>query len=451
VSNYQFADLPMNLPAPLTSTVRLSPTSVAGISYTAENAQGQTFLTWVIDDKGVLSVNAPPIGTPSTPFQTAGAGTLYSGGISSDGSTIIATKGTQVFLVKNGVSEAIPSPQIMGSPYGVNNAGDWVATGLINGVYQGFLSQNGQITVLAVPGSSHGPTGQLITTGQSAPATSMNYTVPLAINNLGVIAGQYTDSFGNVHGFIYDHGGYQTIDAPGASYTAITGIDDQGNLTGIYTDASGRSSNFMAEDGHQPLLGSPITSPGGAAPHTFLISDQTTGIASEQDGTAYHGPVAGLTSEFISVTPDNVNITARTGNVFIHSGSGDDALNVSACGGNNVLDGSTGSNFLVGGSGNDTFYADARSPDANLWSTIVGFHAGDAATLWGITPQNFAQSMLDNMGADGYKGLTVQLSGASQNVSVTLAGFSTADLASGRLSVSYGSIAGSNYMQLVGH
>ena len=80
------------------------------------------------------------------------------------------------------------------------------------------------------------------------------------------------------------------------------------------------------------------------------MSDQTTGAGAYQSaGVPYSGPVAGLTSEIILATSDNINVSAEVANVFIKTGSGEDALNVGAVNGNNVLDGSTGSNFLVGG------------------------------------------------------------------------------------------------------
>jgi Ca2+-binding RTX toxin-like protein len=70
----------------------------------------------------------------------------------------------------------------------------------------------------------------------------------------------------------------------------------------------------------------------------------------------------------------------------LKGGSGDDALQADY--GNNVLDGGPGSNFLIGGSGADggidTFYVDARDPNNITWSTIVHFHQGDQATIFGF-------------------------------------------------------------------
>ncbi len=176
--------------------------------------------------------------------------------------------------------------------------------------------------------------------------------------------------------------------------------------------------------------------------NNFVVADQTTGQLFLLSGDKYSGPVAGLSQQLILVTPDNLNITATTPNVFIHSGSDTDALDVSRVNGNNILDGSTGSNFLVGGTGRDTFFLDDRNAASDVYSTVVNFHSGDNVTIFGVDPVNFHVVAQDNLGAAGYKGLTYTFSAAGKpNASIVIAGFSTADLTNGRLSASYGTNA----------
>jgi hypothetical protein len=114
-------------------------------------------------------------------------------------------------------------------------------------------------------------------------------------------------------------------------------------------------------------------------------------------------------------------------------------------GGTNVLDGGTNSNFLVGGTGagsNDTFFVDDRNPSSDIWSTVANFHAGDSATIFGITKTGFNTSFVDGQGATGFTGLTLHVTDAGHpTASLTLAGFSTADLSSGRISTSFGTEA----------
>jgi serralysin len=119
-----------------------------------------------------------------------------------------------------------------------------------------------------------------------------------------------------------------------------------------------------------------------------------------------------------------------------------------------VLDGGTGSNFLTGGSGADTFFVDDRAAPADIWSTVNSFDPGDAATIWGVTPQDFNLSWVDGQGAAGYTGLTLHATASGRpTASLTLAGYSQADLTSGRLSVQFGTdpANGSAYMYVQGN
>jgi Ca2+-binding RTX toxin-like protein len=181
------------------------------------------------------------------------------------------------------------------------------------------------------------------------------------------------------------------------------------------------------------------------------LTNMTTGETSAPYMGVYSGPVAGLDEQFISITSDNLNIVATAPNVFLRSGSGMDGLTVTS--GNNVLDGSTGSNFLIGGTGQDTFYMDDRSPDSPIFSTIVNFHAGDNATVWGINASDFTMIVMDNQGAEGAKGLDLLFSKPGQpDVSFVLTGYTSDDLTNGRLTLSYGhtpdwhGYAGSDYL-----
>jgi Bacterial Ig-like domain len=222
------------------------------------------------------------------------------------------------------------------------------------------------------------------------------------------------------------------------SFTTGTLAVGDHTFTETATDVAGNTSAAS--------LGITITEPTPPLAN-YGFTDTTTDKSGTLAGEPYHGPVAGIQSECIYLTHDNINISAYIPNVFIHSGSGQDALQ--ALSGTNVLDGSTGSNFLLGGSGTDTFFVDDRGPSADIWSTVVGFHAGDAATIWGVTPQDFGTAWADGQGAVGYTGLTLHATGAGKpTASLTLAGFTTGDLSSGRISVVFGNdpASGSSYM-----
>jgi hypothetical protein len=190
----------------------------------------------------------------------------------------------------------------------------------------------------------------------------------------------------------------------------------------------------------------------------FQVTDMTTGVEDWQNGQVYSGPVANLQNEFAVVATDNLNITATGPNNFIRTGSGADAINVSldVAEGYNVLDGGTGSNFLDGGKfSTDTFFVDDRGPTTSIWDTINNFHSGDSATIWGVTSGDFTLAWADGQGATGYTGLTLHATAADvPAASLTLAGFTSADLTDGKLTVSYGATAaiggvpGSTYMYI---
>jgi hypothetical protein len=70
-----------------------------------------------------------------------------------------------------------------------------------------------------------------------------------------------------------------------------------------------------------------------------------------------------------------------------------------------------------------------------------------------VTPTDFTLSWLDGQGATGYTGLTLHATAAGMpTASLSLAGFTSADMNDGKLTVSYGTTAasggvpGSTYM-----
>jgi hypothetical protein len=177
------------------------------------------------------------------------------------------------------------------------------------------------------------------------------------------------------------------------------------------------------------------------------VVDTSTGQPVAATSQRYSGPVAGIQQEYINITSANLNISAATDNWFVHSGSGTDAI--ATHGGTNVLDGGTGSNFLTGGPGTDTFFVDDRSAGTDIWSTVANFSAGDSATVWGLTPADFSVQWVDGQGAAGFAGLTLHATNPQKPVaSLTLVGFSTADITSGRLATVFGtdSASGSPYL-----
>jgi hypothetical protein len=114
------------------------------------------------------------------------------------------------------------------------------------------------------------------------------------------------------------------------------------------------------------------------------------------------------------------------------------------------------STFFVGGSGAgsfDTFFVDDRALSGDIWSTAVNFHPGDAATVFGVTPKGFNIAWVDGEGAPGYTCLTLHVTAPGvPTASLTLAGYSTADLANGLLTTSFGTESdGTPYLYVMGN
>ncbi len=293
--------------------------------------------------------------------------------------------------------------------------------------------------------------------GSTAPVTTPDDILDRLIYHAPQVS-QTTDIYATVS--------YTTQVALDGTYPTPTQVTTQTITSPDKLDLSVRTPNDLGPPYTGPLPGSPVPLPPPVivqpqptpipAPiinvtiNNFLFVNSTSGQSGAIPGESYTGPVGGLINQLIQVTADSLAISATAPNSFIHTGSGDDAIDVSAVSGNNVLDGGTGSNFLVGGAGLDTFFLDARNAAASIWSTVGNFHSGDAATLWGLTAQSFQYAWADGQGAAGHEGLTLHATGngVQPEASLTLAGYSTADLSNGRLAMVFGHNDGGDYLYI---
>ena len=200
---------------------------------------------------------------------------------------------------------------------------------------------------------------------------------------------------------------------------------------------------WVAQDDAGEALPAPYAPPAAS----LAVFDATVGRAVPDTlSTPYAGPVAGIAEQYVSVSPDSLSIAANSPNYFIHTGAGNDAVQL--LGGINVVDAGAGSNFLAGGTGRDTFFLDDRAPGGPIWSTVTGFHAGDSATVFGIDPATAVLSWTDNEGAPGDTGLTLHAAAPGRPVaSLTLAGFTTADLA-GRVQAGFGGTGADQFLNV---
>lgn len=216
--------------------------------------------------------------------------------------------------------------------------------------------------------------------------------------------------------------------------------DGSPDAAGLALSLDGQGGVLVTEGGAAPAGGTalaPHAPPAVLAQPPVAINDGLTGQPVAVPLQPYDGPVAGITQQLVATSPERLDIFANVPNLFIHTGDGDDAVQLN--GGTNVVDAGAGSNFLTSGTGQDTFFVDLRGAVSDIWSTVANFHSGDAVTLWGAAPPGpYAWS--GGGGAPGATGLTLRerIGGGPRTASLTLAGFNSADLRNGRLTVTSG-------------
>ena len=226
---------------------------------------------------------------------------------------------------------------------------------------------------------------------------------------------------------------------PGRSGTEQFGLTLDDGAGGVATDSSTALNVTTATSGasiqHFPL----------SAGQTILTSS-ATGTQTIAEVETYAGPVDYLQYQFIYDGSDALAMSAQSPNIFIKNVAGSAAVQLLS--GQNVVDAGHGSNFLISGAGQDVFYLDARQLSPT-WDTIVNFHTGDIATIWGYQDGVSSYRWEDNAGATGYTGRTLRLditgNGQSQE-SLTFAGKTATDTSS--YAVTSGSIGGTNYMAI---
>jgi uncharacterized membrane protein len=144
---------------------------------------------------------------------------------------------------------------------GLNNsnqiAGGWTAYS--NGVLvqHGFLYDSGTMTQLDVPGAV--------------------VTQPRAINDSGEIAGDWTDSAGATHGFLWTAAqGFTLFDAPQATLTSITAINSSGVVVGYFSDGKADHGFVLDTQGVVTVLEAPHAS--STIPNGINARGQVTGL-----------------------------------------------------------------------------------------------------------------------------------------------------------------------------
>ena len=165
------------------------------------------------------------------------------------------------------------------------------------------------------------------------------------------------------------------------------------------------------------------------------------------EGETYAGPVNYLQAQYIYDSAQPATIVAQASGVYIKNFIANTAIMAQS--GRNVIDAGLGSNFLIGGSGTDSFFMDARGGTA-AWNTIANFHSGDVATIFGYQGGTSKYSWTDNAGTPGYTGRTlrIDLPGKGQtSASLTFAGATKSTTDS--FVISTGQAGGTSYLTIL--
>ncbi len=111
----------------------------------------------------------------------------------------------------------------------------------------GFLADHGSFQTLDVPG------GVLDFPGYG--------TQPIALDQRGVVGGSYVlETWPPVHGFLWNRGVFTTFDVPGAGGwfgTQINGMNNRGAIAGPYTDADNHLHGFIFQNGQLTTIDVP--------------------------------------------------------------------------------------------------------------------------------------------------------------------------------------------------
>ena len=144
----------------------------------------------------------------------------------------------------------------------------------------GFLRDaRGRYTTIQVPGATQ--------------------TQTRGINNRGQVVGEYTDTAGGFHGFLWDKGRVVTLDrGPADAVLCCSALDinDRGQIVAAYLDAAGAIKGVLLDRGRAVTIAAPaipstiptainnrgrivgVTSTGpGQEPHGFLLRDGAGG------------------------------------------------------------------------------------------------------------------------------------------------------------------------------
>ena len=128
-------------------------------------------------------------------------------------------------------------------------------------------------------------------------------TQPIGVNNAGQIVGEYEDSSGIEHGFVYVNGEFITVSGGGDGLygSVVTGIDNAGQITGWYNDADGNAFGFIGN------AATPVVTVDNGGTLDINIPAAYDVTFAGNNGTVIFDQPAAFTGEISGITPGNSN------------------------------------------------------------------------------------------------------------------------------------------------
>jgi hypothetical protein len=222
--------------------------------------------------------------------------------------------------------------------------------------------------------------------------------------------------------------GTKLISLPAGQQVAPPPPPDVTALNKIITDIQGA----IADDKLANTAGNTAAPP----PDNFRFTDLTVNVSGTTPGDVFKGTTPDVKFQFIDLTPDALQITAVSPNVFIKTDSGIDLLVANA--GRNIVNAGGGVNTIAAGTGHDTILADATTGSAI--ASILNFGPGDDAAVLGVNATDFTFTLRNSLFGLEVDANPIAGSPAKNTAEILLQGYSTANIGS-KLSLGISSTA----------
>jgi hypothetical protein len=233
------------------------------------------------------------------------------------------------------------------------------------------------------------------------PGSTATYVT--AVNDAGILTGDYNDASGVSHGFVEAGSEVVSFDPPDSTGTYPSGINDQGTISGTYADAGGALHGFVRSPaGTFTVVDDPLASTGeGLGTEIETINDHGDFVGYYTDSQGVWNAFVNRAGRFVPVV---VPTAGSSSNTFLQG-----INNAGVTVGYYVGSDNVGHGF-VDSSGNITVFNANRSVGCTCAlsisnsGVIVGTIFGDHGVAHGFTLRAYRFSALNDPAAGSQEG-----------------------------------------------